>query len=209
MPERRACPGCGQEYGPSGKCCACAYAQAAKRWAERPMPPPTARQLARRRLREVLAQLPPLPPRPPATPAATPQAAPLQPPKKPKKPVEQPKKPKKPQKKPVAHRAEERREYQLLVSGRERFKRRISTTLRLDAESRFLDQRNEAAHRYFLGLVDRVSPPVDDLEEWPEPLPALNSSITARPVPLGKWARPNYAEIAMRTGCIEDYTEPG
>jgi hypothetical protein len=43
---------------------------------------------------------------------------------------------------------------------------RATSTRQLASESRFLEQRNQAAHRHFLGILDRICP-LEPPAEWP------------------------------------------
>jgi len=172
---RAACPGCGQELTEGeSRCLRCDYYEDRQRWNGRPVPPRRPRPPAP----------PPPPPPPPPDPleeilrlrrnleartAALVEARAARVPPRARVPAKPVQKYRKRKPRPASHGslpADKPRP----ASPAERLRAlaRASTSERLSAESRFLDQRNEAADRYFLSVLQRVAPEPDtDPDNWP------------------------------------------
>jgi hypothetical protein len=163
MPGVPACPGCGRELEESGSCPSCHWYEAKARFERRPrmglarhyLPPPSAELAdgAENRPGMPLLSLNPPPidgaPQPPAK-------TPLKPGGKMRS------KPTFPPEPPSEH-------LEPLPTELERSWRRIAFTNGMASESRFLEQRTEAAHRAFVRILDRVCP-LDPVGEWPDPV---------------------------------------
>lgn len=174
----RACPGCGREYGPSGECCA-----DDGHWPHEPAP-------ARPRPPELPRELPAPPPPPELAPppldehaqalararaaldelASTLRALPTKPAKR---ADATPARDNRERWKNTPHRDGDRQHIdqddQHARRAWLRSQRRSASTSPLVEESRFLDQQEQAAHRYLLKLVNRIWPETDG-EEWIQPL---------------------------------------
>jgi hypothetical protein len=154
MPGAPACPGCGRELAGADVCPCCSWADSRARFLN--SRPSTVASPA-----QPLPLLEPEPlPEPLPEPAAPVRVARKKPPARPAarqaggKTRSTPKPPPKP---PAPLEASE-----LIRSWV-----RATSTRQLASESRFLEQRNQAAHRHFLGILDRVCP-LTLPEEWPE-----------------------------------------